>query len=106
MLFSYILCTDFINLTCNGSKYTGEECSPHDHVQPTAVYSVNIHQIQKLILRNKQITVHDIAPNSGVSVETVINEHSLLENGCTASLQKQSSPSWNGVTSDHHPENS
>jgi hypothetical protein len=86
--------------------------SPHAHVQPTAVYSVNIYQIQDLILRNRQITVRDIAPNSGVSVETVIHEHTLLENMCLAETwvhcfspePKQSS--WNGVTSNHHPENS
>lgn len=51
---------------------------PHVHIHPTAVCDVNICSIEQLIVGNKQITVHDIATNSGIrigSVETIIHEH-------------------------------
>jgi hypothetical protein len=53
----------------------------HIHVQPTAVCDVNILCIAKLILGKRLITVHDIAYNSGISVEsveTLIHEHLLF----------------------------
>jgi hypothetical protein len=41
---------------------------PHSHVQPIAVCDVNIHSTVELILGNRFITVHDTAPNSGISI--------------------------------------
>jgi hypothetical protein len=43
---------------------------------------MNIPCVEELIVRSRQITVYDIASNSGISVEsveTIIHEHLLFE---------------------------
>jgi hypothetical protein len=70
------------------SVYDWKDKSPEGHkevlnlshilVHPTAVFYVNICNIRQLIVGNKQITLHDIASNSGIcvgSVVTIIHEH-------------------------------
>jgi hypothetical protein len=54
----------------------------HAHIQPIAVRDVNIHCSQELILRNKQSSVFEIAPNIGISVETIIHEYLLFTEVC------------------------
>lgn len=52
---------------------------PHVYVQPVAVHDVN--SSEELILGNRRITVHNIASNSGMSVEsveTIIYERLLI----------------------------
>jgi hypothetical protein len=41
--------------------------SPHADVKPRAIYIINIHRVQELILRNREIKVRDIASNINIS---------------------------------------
>jgi hypothetical protein len=66
-------------------KFSGgcEEVSNllHAHVQPIAVCDVDACHVKQLILGNRQITVHNIAFNSSISVgsvEEVVHKQSLF----------------------------
>jgi hypothetical protein len=57
----------------------------HTHVQPTAVCNVNMLSVKELILEKRQITVHDIASISGISVgsvETITHGYLLFKTVC------------------------
>jgi hypothetical protein len=42
---------------------------------------VNLHHIEKLKLGNRQITVHDVASNSGISVGSEVTQESMCPVG-------------------------
>jgi hypothetical protein len=58
--------------------------SPHVHVQPTAVQDVIFHHAKELILWNRWITVHDVAPSSGKVLEVLkqLSTNLLLKKVC------------------------
>jgi hypothetical protein len=63
----------------------------HACLQPTTVHNVNIHYVKELILEKGQITEHNIASNSGISVrnaKTIIQEHLLAKILCAQSVPK------------------
>jgi hypothetical protein len=59
------------------------------HVRPTAVCNVIISCVEQMILENRRITVHGITSNSGICVETIIQEHFLFKKVCDGWVPKK-----------------
>jgi hypothetical protein len=49
----------------------------HAHIQPTAVWDVNVCFVKELILGDRQIALYDTATNSGISVGSVESVYSV-----------------------------